>query len=201
MRALVPAATVVLSMLILNRTFSLQRKLSLLPIATGVYIACTGDNTFTTFGLVITIVAVCFAAVKAVLSSKFLTGDLKLHPVDLVLHQAPLSALWCFFIIFLTGEDKVIRENLPELQAQLPWFLLTGIMSFTLNISSFFANKVTSALTLTVCGNVKQTVVIFLSIYLNNDVLTAQKAFGILIVICGGGLYSYIGYKESQSNK
>lgn len=70
MRALVPAATVVLSVVVLRKTFSLVRKLSLIPIAIGVYIACTGDNAYTSFGLCITLVAVVFAGMKAVLSSK-----------------------------------------------------------------------------------------------------------------------------------
>ena len=105
-----------------------------------------------------------------------------------------------YLMVIILGEDRVLRENMAEVRAQMPWFVITGIMSFTLNISSFFANKVTSALTLTVCGNIKQTVVIVMSIMINGDVLTAQKAFGILIVIFGGCLYSYIGWKERQQN-
>ena len=75
-------------------------------------------------------------------------------------------------------------------------------MAFTLNVSSFFANQATSALTLTVCGNIKQTAVIFLSIqFSTTEVLTAQKLFGILIVIFGGGLYSYVAWKENNSRR
>lgn len=200
MRALVPGCTLVLSMVILKKRFSWQRKCALLPIGFGVYIACSGDNTYTLAGFTVTIIAIVFAAIKAVLSSKFLTGDLKLHPVDLILYQAPLSALWCFGVIVVSGEYKIAYQHWDELKLQLPWFFYTGLMSFSLNLSSFFANQKTSALTLTVCGNVKQAMVIALSLYLNNDYITAQKAFGILIVIAGGCLYSYISIKESKSN-
>lgn len=102
--------------------------------------------------------------------------------------------------MLLTGEHWIILEDMDKLRAQMPWFALTGLMSFTLNMSSFFANKYTSALTLTVCGNIKQTLVIFLSFMIvDEDVLTAQKAFGVLIVIAGGCLYSYVGWKERTS--
>jgi len=70
MRALVPGTTVLFSILILKRSYSWQKKLALIPIAFGVYIACSGDNAYTAFGFSITLIAIAFAAVKAVLSSK-----------------------------------------------------------------------------------------------------------------------------------
>lgn len=70
MRALVPGVVVGLSMLILGKSYSTERKLSLIPVAYGVYLACTGDNSCTVFGFFITVVAVIFAGLKAVLSNK-----------------------------------------------------------------------------------------------------------------------------------
>ncbi len=104
MRALVPGLTVVLSMVMLGKEYSSKRKLSLVPVTYGLYLACIGDTSCTIVGFLMTVVAVLFAALKVVLSSEFSTGELKLHPVDLILHQAPLSAFWCFVAIFMTGE-------------------------------------------------------------------------------------------------
>jgi hypothetical protein len=70
MRALVPAVVIVLSMLILNKRYSTQRKVSLVPVFYGVYLTCSGEKTATFFGFVMTVVAVVFAGLKAVLSSK-----------------------------------------------------------------------------------------------------------------------------------
>ncbi|RLN37167.1 hypothetical protein BBO99_00002747 [Phytophthora kernoviae] len=198
MRALVPAVVVVLSMLILGKTYSLKRKLSLVPVAFGVYLACTGDNSCTVLGFVITVVAIIFAGLKAVLSNKFLSGDLKLHPVDLILHQAPLSACWCLVTMFLTGEVDTIMDNWEVVPSASFWFILTGIISFMLNVTSFMANKVTSPVTLCVCGNMKQVVVIVMSILINNDVITVQKAIGIVVVSIGGATYAYISTKETM---
>lgn len=198
MRALVPAVVLVLSMLILGKTYSLQRKLSLVPVALGVYLACTGDNSCTLLGFIITVVAIIFAGLKAVLSNKFLSGDLKLHPVDLILHQAPLSACWCLATMFLSGEVTTIRDNWEVVPSASFWFVLTGIISFMLNVTSFMANKVTSPVTLCVCGNVKQVVVIVMSILINHDVITVQKAIGIVVVIIGGAAYAYISTKETM---
>uniref|UniRef100_A0AAV1TFC6 Sugar phosphate transporter domain-containing protein n=1 Tax=Peronospora matthiolae TaxID=2874970 RepID=A0AAV1TFC6_9STRA len=197
MRALVPSVVIVLSMLILGKTYTLERKLSLVPVAFGVYLACTGDNSCTVIGFIITAVAVLFAGLKAVLSNKFLSGDLKLHPVDLILHQAPLSACWCLAAMFLSGEVDTIMNNWEAVPSASFWYILTGIISFMLNVTSFMANKVTSPVTLCVCGNMKQVVVIVMSILINNDVITAQKVIGIVVVTIGGSAYAYISTKET----
>lgn len=131
---------------------------------------------------------------------QFLSGDMKLHPVDLILHQAPLSALWCFFTIFLSGEYTTLVNNLDLVPAASFWYLVTGAISFLLNITSFYANKVTSPVTLCVCGNMKQIVVIVMAIVINNDVFTTQKSIGIAIVTLGGIAYAYISTKEMNQS-
>ncbi|DBA02673.1 TPA: hypothetical protein N0F65_010498 [Lagenidium giganteum] len=196
MRALVPGIVVGLSMLILAKTYSKKRMLSLVPVAVGVYLACSGDNSCTFVGFIITLVAVIFAGLKAVLSSKFLTGDLKLHPVDLILHQAPLSALWCLVAMLFTDEWSKLSANWEQLPTLSTWYIITGIVSFLLNVTSFQANKVTSAVTLCVCGNMKQIIVIALSIWVNQEDFGTQKAIGTVIVTLGGIAYAYISTKE-----
>lgn len=199
MRALVPGVVVVLSMIILGKTYSKERKLSLIPVATGVYLACSGDNSCTFVGFVITCIAVLFAGLKGVLSSKFLTGDLKLHPVDLILHQAPLSAMWCLIAMLMSGEMSVLHAHWDQLPSMSFWYVVTGVISFMLNVTSFYANKVTSPVTLSVCANMKQILVISMSIWLHNDHFGAQKALGIVIVTIGGALYAYISNRELAS--
>lgn len=196
MRALVPGVVVVLSMAILGKTYSRERKLCLIPVAIGVYLACTGDKTCTFLGLLITLAAVVFAGLKVVLSNKFLSGDLKLHPVDLILHQAPLSALWCLIAMVLSGEAQVLLDNWDRLPALSTWYLITGVVSFLLNVTSFYANKVTSPVTLCVCGNMKQIFVIALSIGIHHDAVTPIKLAGIAIVSIGGATYAYISNQE-----
>lgn len=196
MRALVPGVVVGLSMLILGKSYSRERKLCLVPVAWGVYLVCTGDKTCTFLGLLITLAAVVFAGLKVVLSNKFLSGDLKLHPVDLILHQAPLSALWCLGAMVLTGEWQVLVANWHRLPELSTWYVITGVISFLLNVTSFYANKVTSPVTLSVCGNMKQIFVITLSIMLSHDVVSPQKLFGIGVVTVGGAAYAYISNRE-----
>ncbi|KAH9197869.1 hypothetical protein AeNC1_000146 [Aphanomyces euteiches] len=192
MRALVPGTTLLLSIFLLKSPWSTPKALALLPIGLGVYLACVGDKSSTFLGLTVTIAAVILAALKAVLSSKFLTGAIKMHPADLILHQAPLSAVWCAVAIFVCGEwDSIFSGTSNEnLVHAMSWYFLTGVLSFALNLTSFFANRATSALTLAVCANIKQVVVIALSVYLHGDHMTIQTVFGVFLVTVGGAAYA-----------
>lgn len=199
MRATVPGATMLLSWMFLQQTFSLERKLSMVLVSMGVVTACYGDLDFTWFGFWITNVAVAMAALKVVVSSWFLTGDLKLHPIDLLNRMSWLALVQSLFFAYQYGEIDEIRERWDAFGAS-DWMTIwaTGVISFFLNISSFYVNQVTSALTLTVVGNVKQVAVIVLSVFIFNNPITLVNSIGVFIVILGGAYYSYVGFNESK---
>jgi uncharacterized membrane protein len=72
--------------------------------------------------------------------------------------MCPLALLQIGAVSIMTGEvseiigrwDQLARSAAPQV------VLLSGVLSFSLNVSSFIANKVTSALTLCIAANVKQ---------------------------------------------
>ena len=103
-RALVPVIVMGISMLYYGKSFSLQRKLSVLPIVFGVALAFYGDMSFTPIGAFYTLFCVVLAALKAVAGGELLTGDLKLHEIDLLSKMCPLALLQIGLISVLTGE-------------------------------------------------------------------------------------------------
>lgn len=91
-----------------GKSFSIQRKLSVLPIVFGVALAFYGDLSFTPIGAFYTLFCVVLAALKAVAGGELLTGDLKLHEIDLLSKMCPLALLQIGLLSVLTGNHICI---------------------------------------------------------------------------------------------
>jgi drug/metabolite transporter (DMT)-like permease len=187
MRALVPVIVMGISIFYYGKQFSAARKWAVLPIVGGVALAFYGDMSFTAIGAFYTILCVFLAALKAVVGGELLTGDLKLHEIDLLAKMCPLALLQIGLVSVLTGEVSEIIGRWDEIMsgAAPQVVLLSGILSFALNVSSFIANKVTSALTLCIAANVKQVLLVAFGTVYFGDPVGLLNGLGILIVIAG----------------
>jgi len=145
-----------------------------------------------------TMLCVVFGATKAVVSKEMMTGDLKLHPVSLLSQVAPYALVQCMFASLCTGEIKSIASRWssefdPFVNPYpLSVVLISGLLSFSLNICSLQANKLTGPLTLCIAGNVKQALLICLSTALFGVQISPLNGYGIIVTLTASANYSYL---------
>ena len=203
MRSLVPAVALVTGLL-QGKQFSATRQASVGVVVFGVACSCYGDMSYTSLGFVYTVLCVLLAAGKVVATGEMLTGELKMQPIELLAYMAPLALVQCLFMSILTGEASSIAArwsvDLSPSVSLTPMLVVTAgaLASFTLNVSSMFANKMTSPLTLCIAANVKQVLMIAVSTIMFDTHISALNGFGITVVLAGSSVYSYVCIVEGQ---
>jgi drug/metabolite transporter (DMT)-like permease len=201
MRSLVPALTMAMG-LALGKPIAKARQWAVLPIVIGVAMACLGEMTFSAIGFVYTVACVVLAALKVVASGELLTN---VPPVELLGYMAPLAFVQCVFLSVVTGESQVMMEQWRTQLKPMSYIMLvvwmSGALSFSLNICSLQANKLTSPLTLCIAANVKQVLMMVISTILFHVQVSPLNAAGIVVVLVGSARYSYVSVMEQSAKK
>jgi hypothetical protein len=123
-----------------------------------------------------------------------MTGSLALPPLEFLLRMSPLAALQALACAAATGEISAFRATIavPDMSplSTFASLLGNGILAFMLNIASFNTNKVAGALTMTVCGNLKQCLTVLLGIFIFDVTVEFLNGTGMLITMFGAAIYS-----------
>ncbi|KAI1493745.1 triose-phosphate transporter domain-containing protein [Biscogniauxia mediterranea] len=151
----------------------------------------------------LTTAGVVLAAAKTIATNCILTGVLALSPWEVLCRMAPLACAQSLVCALLTGElsefchlarREVMLAKDAGTMAALRFILVlagNGTLAFGLNVSSFTTNKAVGALTMTVCGNIKQCATILLGILLFDAHLSMMNYWGVMATLAGGFAYSY----------
>lgn len=123
-----------------------------------------------------------------------MTGSLALPPVEFLMRMSPLAALQALACATATGEVWGFWDLITSGDISLPPALASlvgnGFLAFLLNISSFNTNKLAGALTMTVCGNLKQCLTVMLGIVLFNVTVDWLNGAGMGVTMIGAAIYS-----------
>ncbi|KAF4121711.1 UAA transporter family [Geosmithia morbida] len=196
MRMLCPLFTIFIFRFWYDRTYSTMTYMSLVPLVIGAAMTTIGDGdlSFTDAGFILTILGVILAALKTVVTNRFMTGSLSLPPLEFLMRMSPLAALQALACGIATGElsDFWTLMNSGDV-AVLPAvgsLFGNGFLAFLLNISSFNTNKLAGALTMTVCGNLKQCLTVALGIFLFDVTVRMLNGAGMAVTMLGAAIYS-----------
>ncbi|KAF2764686.1 TPT-domain-containing protein [Teratosphaeria nubilosa] len=195
LRSTTPVATIIIYRTVYSRSYSKQTYSSMVLLIFGVGLATFGDYYFSIIGFALTLLGVLLAAVKSVATNRLMTGNLALGALEVLFRMSPLAAVQCLFYAIASGELDALRSAVNDGTFKLPFLLALGLnalIAFSLNIVSFQTNKVAGALTVSVCGNLKQSLTILLGIMLFDVRVTALNGIGTLITLAGAAYYSSV---------
>ncbi len=151
-----------------------------------------------------------------------MTGPLVLTPIELLLRMSPLAFIQSLIYAYLNGELSSISSTPPSTSfvsdpasnsspITLPFSLPSpklllalagnGLIAFLLNLSSFSTNKNTGALTMTVCGNVKQCLTILLGIAIFGVRVGPINGVGMVGAPAGTAWYSVVELGARSMNR
>jgi len=202
-RATNPVIVLIMSYLVLGDTnYTTMHVITVIGVVCGVAIATYGDLETSMWGFFLILFG-CFLSSCKSITSSIMLGKLSIHPLDLSFKMS-IHSLWqLLLIMFLGSEAKGLyawySKNLTEhvdMNIVLYALLVNGVTAFLLNFSNFMFTKHTSALTVTIAGNVKNTLTIVISIFIFSTPLTLLNAIGSVIAISGAIIYSFL----SKSN-
>ena len=206
MRSTTPIFTILIYRIWYSRSYATATYLSLIPIVFGVALTTIGDYYFTPLGFFLTTLGVVLAALKTVATNRLMTGNLKLHALELLFRMSPLAALQSLLFAIALGEFRgfyawVLEGNLtPSYRYALTG---NGLIAFALNIASLHTNKLAGALTMTICANLKQCLTVILGIVMFNTKVSLWSGVGMVITLVGAAVYSKVELeiktKQSQS--
>ncbi|KAK0730136.1 triose-phosphate transporter family-domain-containing protein [Lasiosphaeris hirsuta] len=200
MRSTCPVFAVIIYRLRYKRTYPTETYLALIPVVMGVGLATYGDYYFTTAGFVLTLLGVILAVIKTVATNRIMTGALALSPLETLLRMSPLAFLQAVVCAILSGELSTFRQNNPDGPSRMMILALAGngLLAFMLNVSSFSTNKVAGALTMTVCGNIKQCLTVLLGIALFGVKVGFLNGLGMMIALSGAAWYSAVELRAKK---
>ncbi|KKY35069.1 hypothetical protein UCDDA912_g04927 [Diaporthe ampelina] len=153
-------------------------------IVLGVVIASFGEIKFVFSGFMFQVGGVVFEALRLVLVQRLLSsGDFKMDPLVSLYYFAPACAVTNGLFTAIVELPRLTMEDIYGLGPAI--LFANAFVAFLLNVSGVLLIGKTSAVVLTMSGVLKDVLLVFASMILFHDPVTAQQFFGYSIALAG----------------
>jgi len=192
LKATTPVAVLIASWTLGVSQPNLKVFLNVSTIVVGVVIASIGEIKFVWIGFVYQIAGIIFEALRLTMVERLLSSaDFKMDPLVSLYYFAPVCAAMNFVIALFWEVPKITMGEIYNVG--LFTFFLNGMCAFMLNVSVVFLIGKTSSLVLTLCGVLKDVLLVAASMIIWGTQVTALQFFGYSIAL-GGMVYYKLGY-------
>jgi len=166
--------------------------LNVSAIVIGVIIASIGEIKFVWIGFIYQICGIIFEALRLTMVQRLLSSaEYKMDPLVSLYYFAPVCAVMNGIVALVWEVPKVTMAEVYNVGFII--FFLNGLCAFLLNVSVVFLIGKTSSLVLTLCGVLKDILLVIASIILFGTTVTGLQFFGYSIALCGM-IYYKLGY-------
>ncbi|KAL2170506.1 hypothetical protein VTG60DRAFT_4792 [Thermothelomyces hinnuleus] len=167
--------------------------LNVSAIVVGVIIASIGEIKFVWIGFIYQIAGIIFEALRLTMVQRLLSSaEFKMDPLVSLYYFAPVCAAMNFVVALFWEIPKVSMSEIYSVG--LFTFFLNGLCAFMLNVSVVFLIGKTSSLVLTLCGVLKDVLLVVASMIIWGTEVTVTQFFGYSIALCGM-IYYKLGYE------
>ncbi|KAK0389762.1 hypothetical protein NLU13_3335 [Sarocladium strictum] len=194
LKATTPVATLISGWILGLSAPNLKQFLNVSAIVVGVIIASMGEIHFVTIGVIYQMGGIVFEALRLTMVQRLLSSsDFKMDPIVSLYYFAPICAVMNGVVALIW---EVPRCSMADVyNVGLFTFFLNGLCAFLLNVSVVFLIGKTSAVVLTLCGVLKDILLVAASMMIWGTQVTALQFFGYSIAL-GGMVYYKLGYEQ-----
>lgn len=165
--------------------------LNVSTIVVGVVIASIGEIKFVWIGFIYQMFGIIFEALRLTMVQRLLSSaEFKMDPLVSLYYFAPVCAAMNFVVALFWEIPKVGMDEIYNVG--LFTFFLNGMCAFLLNVSVVFLIGKTSSLVLTLCGVLKDVLLVLASMMIWGTQVTGLQFFGYSIAL-GGMVYYKLG--------
>lgn len=166
-------------------------------IVVGVILASFGEISFVLTGFLFQLAGIVFEALRLTMVQRLLSSaDFKMDPLVSLYYFAPVCAAMNLMVALAWEVPKVTMQDINNVGFTM--FFLNGLCAFLLNVSVVFLIGKTSVLILTLCGVLKDILLVVASMLIWGTQVTALQFFGYGIALCGM-VYFKLGYDTLKS--
>lgn len=167
-------------------------------IVLGVVIASIGEIRFNLTGFLYQIAGLGFEATRLVMVQRLLSSaEFKMDPLVSLYYFAPVCALMNGVVALFTEVPGMTMKNVYDVG--IVTLVANAMVAFLLNVSVVFLIGKTSSLVLTLCGILKDILLVGCSMLIWGTPVTPLQFFGYAIAL-GGLLYYKLGADQLKQH-
>lgn len=199
-RSLTIVFNIFLSWMILGIRSSVKTVACLVIVMLGFYIGCQGELNYSTIGTNCGVISSLFVSLNSIYTKKVLPTVDDNH-WKLTFYNNMNACMILFPFVYYYEMDFILLGHVEQFSSGTFWFMITfaGCLGFMIGIVTVLQIKATSPLCHNFSGTGKALVQSMAAFYIWKNEPTSYGVAGIVIVLGGSLLYTYVKMNESNS--